>query len=219
VQDVAGFGATPLAAVSPNALDFGAPLPTVRVTRLVKIANTGTAPLRVITVVVHDTAHPGAHTQYGIDVSGCVGGVPIGGSCLVRVTYRAAKVGIQDAVLVVTTNSLAGPASIPMRARVNKPTVQSNPAVTPVRRVITVTGTGYAPNHPVDIGFDGQRQLTVSTRPDGTFRAQLVVLPNGPQGPRSLTASSAGLDASIADDYPILVVLGSTDPGVVVKRD
>jgi hypothetical protein len=102
---------------------------------------------------------------------------------------------------------------------VNKPTVESNPAVSPVRRVITVTGKGYAPNHLVAIGFDRVPQATVVTKADGTFKLQIVVFGNGPQGPRLLFAQSAGLDPSIFDDFPFLVVLNSTDPGVVVKRD
>jgi hypothetical protein len=135
------------------------------------------------------------------------------------VTFAGSRVGIRDAVLLIPNDSLAGTRKVPTRARINKPTVQSNPAVSPVRRVITVTGKGYAPHHLVQVGFDHIPQMTMTTKPDGTFVLHMVVFGDGPQGPRMLFAQSKDLDPSIFDDFPFLVVLNSTDPGVVVKRD
>jgi hypothetical protein len=123
-------------------------------------------------------------------------------------------------VLVLTDNTLTGSTTIGLTARIKKPTVDSNPAVSPVRRVIAVTGKGFAPNHDVEIGFDGQPQMTVHAKANGRFVAYMVVLPNGPQGPRQLFGHSVGFSKTIAGDFPFLVVLGSTDPGLgVVLRD
>ena len=117
------------------------------------------------------------------------------------------RVGVRDAVLVLTDNELGGRTSIGLLARIKKPTVESNPAVSPVRRVVAVTGTGFAPHHDVEIGFDRQPQQTVRTKADGSFLAYMVVLPNGPQGPRLLFGHSAGYSKTIADEFPFLVVL------------
>jgi len=60
----------------------------------------------------------------------------------------------------------------------------------------------------------------VKANAHGGFVMTLVVLPNGPQGPRVLFGHSAGLDPSIRGRFDFLVVLGSGDPGGgVVIRD
>jgi hypothetical protein len=220
VRNLTGAGAIPVAAVSPTTLGFGNRLAEDPVTKTVTITNTGGAPLIVSGATVTDTTVPGAGGDYNVNASGCTNSAtPVGGSCSIKVTFRGHRVGPRDAVLVIDDNTAAGSVQVGLRAKVKTPTVESNPAVSPVRRVITVSGTGFAPNHDVEVGFDNNAQLTVTTKADGTFSTQMVVLPNGPQGPRTLFGHSVGYSPTIAADFPFLVVLSSTDPGLVVIRD
>jgi hypothetical protein len=215
-----GFGALPISVANPSTVDFGTPLPEDPRSRTVTITNTGSAPLVVGSGSVVDTTHPGAKGDYTVDLSGCATPVPAGGSCTITVTFTGHRVGIRDASLVLTDNTLTGTTVVGLRARIAKPTVESNPAVSPVRRVVVVTGTGFAPHHDVEIGFDQVGQMTARAKGDGTFVAYMVILPNGPQGPRLLFGHSVGFSKTIAADFPFLVVLGSTDPGLgVVLRD
>jgi len=213
---------TPAITVTPTSLNFGTRLPeeTHPLTKSVTVTSSGSAPLVISGVVVNDTTHPGAAGDYSVNASDCLGTTAPGASCVIRVTFRDTRVGVRDAVLVISHNAAGGSTSVGLLARTNKPKVESNPAVSAVQRVITITGTGFAPSHEVEVGFDQNVQATVTSAANGTFELQMVVLANGPQGPRTLFGHSTGFDKSIAGDFPFLVVLGSSDPGgSVVIRD
>ncbi len=211
-RDLTGVGRSPIAVVNPTTVDFGKHLPDApKATKTVTVTNTGSAPLVITTVVVNDTTHPGAKIDYTLDFSDCLAATPIGGSCIIKVSFVGHKVGIRDAVLIITDNTPAGLTSVVLKGRVGKPKITVNPAVSPVGRVVTVSGTGFAPSQDVDLGFEKDVEITGKARANGTFDIQLVVLGNGPQGPRTLHAHSTGLDKSIAADTPFLIVLGSVD--------
>lgn len=81
--------------------------------------------------VVQDTTIAGAGLDYAVDVSGCSGGVPPGGSCTVSVNFIGHAVGDRSAALVTTDNAAAGTNTIALTARVPKPKIAADPGVSP----------------------------------------------------------------------------------------
>jgi hypothetical protein len=226
LRTVSGFGerpsGAPEATVNPTTVNFGNQLPEKHpgVTKNVTVTNTGSATLVVDTAVVNDTTHPGASGDYTVDFTDCAGGVAPSGSCAVTVTFVGHAVGHRDAVLVMADNSVGSPTTITLLANVPKPTVAANPGVSPPGRVVTVTGTGFAPNRVVDIGIKMQAESAhVKTNAAGAFTTGLVLFPSNSTGPRIITAHSHGTGASISANGPLLVVLGSLDsPRLVIRH-
>ncbi|MDT4926260.1 MAG: hypothetical protein QOG01_3973 [Pseudonocardiales bacterium] len=225
LRTVTGFGKSaagvPDATVNPTTVNFGNQLPekVPGVTKKVTMTNTGSSTLVVDNVVVSDTTHPGASGDYTVDFADCAGGVPPGGSCTVTVTFVGHAVGHRDAVLVITDNSVGSPTTITLLANIPKPTVAANPGVSPPGRVVTLTGTGFAPNRVVDIGIKTQGESAhVKTDALGAFTVGLVLFPSNSTGPRIITAHSNGTGASISANGPLLVVLGSLDSPRLVMR-
>ena len=213
VRTLTGFGATSVVVVNPAILDFGNRRAKDPLTKTVKVTNTGSTALVISGVVVNDTTHPGARNDYTVTFGGCLPAVAPGASCLISVKFSGSKVGVRDAIMIISSNASAGSTTVGLRARVIKPSIDSNPAVSPVRRVITVTGKNFAPNHFVEVGFDDDVQDTVKTDAHGSFELTMVVLPNGRQGPRTLFGHSVGLSKTIRGEFDFLVVLTSSDPG------
>jgi len=213
LKALTGFGATSVVVVNPAILDFGNRRAKDPLTKTVKVTNTGSTALVISGVVVNDTTHPGARNDYTVTFGGCLPAVAPGASCLISVKFSGSKVGVRDAIMIISSNASAGSTTVGLRARVIKPSIDSNPAVSPVRRVITVTGKNFAPNHFVEVGFDDDVQDTVKTDAHGSFELTMVVLPNGRQGPRTLFGHSVGLSKTIRGEFDFLVVLTSSDPG------
>jgi hypothetical protein len=83
--------------------------------------------------------------------------------------------------------------------------------------VVTVAGTGFAPNHPVTITIGGSIE-TVKAVPDstGAFRQGLLILPKSPIGNRPVTATID--DTTIKAQRPLLIVTPTVTPADFVGR-
>jgi hypothetical protein len=83
-----------------------------------------------------------------------------------------------------------------------------SPALGRAGEATTVVGRGFAPSTAVTLRWrPGIGEWTVTTGGDGTFRTQVLVLPNDVEGPRALEVVSGG-----APPAPYLVVPGSHQP-------
>jgi hypothetical protein len=113
-----GNGVIPVLTVTPTTLTFGTQLVNnTSPAQLVNVANTGTAPLSIGSIVLGGT-NP---SQFGL-VNGCGTSLAAGASCTVSVTFRPTTAGPQGALLAV---NVAAPA---------------------VSQVVTLTGVGSALN-------------------------------------------------------------------------
>ena len=95
-------------------------------------------------------------------------------------------------------------------------------AVPPIGKpgfVTSVRGTDFPPGVPVTLTWKpGITAAAAPTVPlgDGTFIAQLLILPKDETGPRVITAGGNGFSPVTT---PFLVVVGTyTPPGLVVRR-
>jgi len=228
IRNLRGVGVTkpvvtpknPRASTNPTVLDFGSqrPLKVPGKTRSVTVSNPGNGTLNVTGVIVTDSTVPGAHIDYTVNATDCLGGVPPGGSCTITVTFVGHAVGARGAVLVITGNAPGGPRLVELRASVAQPTITANPGIAPTGRVTTVNGKGFAPNQIVAVQFKGTPGTTnIIADNTGEFSVGLVILARG-EGGRTITAQSQGVDPSIKGDGPFLVVLGTVNDLVVVNR-
>jgi hypothetical protein len=227
--DVTGKGTpgtpkNPLFSADPTAVNFGSNLPLDDTQHtvngvvvqgkgvVVTITNTGGSPLNILSASAQDTTHPGANLDYKVDLTGCSAPVPAGGSCTLVVIFVGNAVGQRDAVLVVKSNAPGGSNSIGLVAVVAKPKVLANPGVSPPGRVTTISGTGFAPNLPVDIALIGSSEKATATADaKGAFDVPLVLFPRGSVGPRTVTAQTTGKSPTISAEGPFLIALGSVD--------
>jgi hypothetical protein len=74
------------------------------------------------------------------------------------------------------------------------------------RRVTTVIGRGFPAGDEVVVNFGDRFIESATAVPDeeGSFRVQLVVLPNSPLGSRELVANSPDPDAPDDDDLAVV---------------
>jgi hypothetical protein len=78
--------------------------------------------------------------------------------------------------------------------------------------VTTISGTGFAPNLPVDIALIGSSEKATATADaKGAFDVPLVLFPRGSVGPRTVTAQTTGKSPTISAEGPFLIALGSVD--------
>jgi hypothetical protein len=220
IRTLTGFGASAQLEPDPSTLNFGNNLPLAPgKTKTVTINNTGSATLNLTDVVVQDTTHPGAHDDYTVNATDCLGGVPPGGSCVITVTFLGHAVGKRDAALIITDNAPSGPTTIVLLANVPKPKVEINPGVSPPGRVVIVEGTGFAPNLQVDVRLKGSIETaTVTTDANGAFDVGLVLFTGTIQGPHFVTAHTHGESPTIAAKGPLLITLGSVDVPELITR-
>jgi hypothetical protein len=226
--DVTGNGSStpsknPQFSADPDPLTFGAhiPLKIPGISRTVTITNPGSGLLKVTAATVEDGSVPGAHVDYKVDFSGCVAGIAHLQTCQIVVTWVGHAVGNRQAILRLVDNAAPGNLNlIGLRASVPKPKITVNPGVSPAGRVVTVSGTGFAPKRLVDIALKDQIEAAhVKTDAKGAFTSGLVLFDNGAMGPHTVTAHSHGASATIAGKSPLLVVLGSLDsPGLVIRH-
>ena len=117
------------------------------------------------------------------------------------------------------TTASPGPVVVPVPSFGAPPASTSlslSPAVGQAGQATTVTGTGFGPSTTVLLRWrPGIGQWTITAGGDGSFRTQVLVLPNDIEGPRVLEAVGA---ASASARF--LVVRGSQQPafgGVFVR--
>jgi len=93
-------------------------------------------------------------------------------------------------------------------------TLSLSPALGRAGEVTSVAGRGFAPSQPLTLRWrPGTGSWTITAGADGTFRTQVLVLPNDVEGPRALEVAGAR-------PAPFLVVPSSEQPafgGVFVR--
>ncbi len=194
VRDVFVRDRQPTIAIAPNPLDFGTVGPGAPVApRAVTLSSTGAGPLDVSGLAI---AGPSA-SSYAVTVDGCTGATLYpGDSCQVTVTFTPVSAGLASATLQVVDSAAGSPHAVGLTALVVRSgaSIALSPEVGPPGIVVAVTGTGFVPNEPVTLtwqpGITPVPLAPIVAGPKGSFRAQVLVMPNDILGPRSLFASS-----------------------------
>lgn len=207
----------PRFAAGPDPLNFGDRLllsdgPTQTVT----VTNVGGSPLLVKTVAVVSTVAP---NDYPIVADTCTGKpVPAKGTCQVTVAFSPTGSGIRPAVLRFTDDAPGGGAHlVGLTGKGSTPTLQVVPGVSQPGRVLTVTGTGFAPNKPVTLKLMGSIEVTTTVASaTGDFTQGLLVLPKSPIGNRPLVATIDG--TNLQAQKPVLIVTPTVTPSDFVVR-
>jgi hypothetical protein len=202
-------------AAGPDPVDFGERLPLSNgPATTVTVTNGGESALEVSAVGV---AAPGA--GFAVAAESCTAGpLPAGGTCTVSVRFSPSAPGDLAAVLRFDDSAPGAPHLVGLRGAGAKPAIVVSPGVTPPGRVVTVSGTGFAPGRPIVTTMDGARQTgPVFAAADGTFRASLLVLWEAPIGNFTVVAKVADSPALNAAK-PLLVVTPTVSPADFVVR-
>ncbi|GAA1214521.1 hypothetical protein GCM10009665_00320 [Kitasatospora nipponensis] len=188
------------------------------VTLTYTVTDRGAAPATGLRLLPHTPAGVAvASWPAGCDPGGgCVlGDLDPGASAVVQVVAVPAVAGALDFAATVTTG---GPTALPddghahLTLQVGQPAVTSAPQVGSPGSVTLVRGQGFPPGLPVRLTWSPG--ITAASRPavpaaDGTFVAQLLVMPGDETGPRTVTATGTGF-APVTTAF--LVVAGSQGP-------
>lgn len=207
---------------TPNPVAFGTdiPLHAPGKSETLTVTNPGTQRLTISGATVVDSTVPGASGDYSVDVTGCASGAPPGGSCQIVVTWIGQAVGARPATLIITDNAPSGKNVVGLTARVPKPKVLCNPDVSPGGRVITVSGTGFAPHRTVKITFlEGPEKTTATTNGHGRFSTPLVIFNDTDDGGRTLMATMPGASSTIHAQEPFLISLGTVEAPTLQSRN
>lgn len=184
--------------------------------KTVTVTNTGGTPLTVSGVTVEP---PAARLHYTVTGNTCAGApVAPGRTCVVTVRLIPAASGNLPAVLSFADSAAGSPHLVGLTASAPAPEIAVSPAVTPPGRVVTVTGTGFAPNRQVVVSAE----LAIQTDPvvakaDGTFTAALLVLPKAAIGGRAVVAKVT-VFPEVNGEKPLLVVTPTVGPAEFVVR-
>lgn len=201
----------------PDPVNFGSRL--VRSTgpnATVTVTNAGGTPLTVSAVTVEP---PAARQHYTVVANTCAGGaVAPGAKCTVTVRLVPTASGDLPAVLSFVDNAAGSPHLVGLRGSAPTPEIVVSPAVTQPGRVVTVTGTGFAPGRQVVASAAQAVQTSpVSTAADGTFRSALLVLPKATVGTRTVVATVT-VFPEVNAEQSLLVVTPTVGPAEFVVR-
>jgi len=197
----------------PDPLDFGPRLPLSKgPPSTLTVTNLGGTELTVTAVTVEP---PTAAAHYSVAATDCTK-VIAGGTCTVSVRFSPRSPGDQPAVLRFSSDAPGAPHLVGLRGSGGEPVLTVSPAVSPPGRVVSLTGTGFAPGLPVVV--DGAvLTAPVVAAANGMFRASLLVLPNSPIGNRLVVAEVLGVPA-VRDGSMLLVVTPTVSPADFVVR-
>lgn len=157
-----GLPSAPIASVAPTTLNFG----TVSVgataqTQVVTLTNTGSAALNVTTISITGTNA----SEFGLVASGATpcptssGGVPVGGSCTMGVSFAPKTPGTKSATLNFADNAAGSPQMVALSATAQTTAIQIAPmSLTFIGQSI---GTKSAPQ-PITITNAGTSALAIN---------------------------------------------------------
>lgn len=203
-------------AAGPDPLDFGArlalstgPLSTVTV------VNRGESPMTVGTVTVEPAT---ARAHFSVAANTCTAPVPAGGSCTVSVAFSPRQTTDLTGALRFDDDTPGAPHLVGLRGSGTVPAIALSPAVSPPGRVITVSGTGFAPDHQIVTTVPGAVQTgPITVAADGTFRGGLLILPKASIGSFPVIAKVADA-VTINAQKQLLIVTPTVSPADFVIR-
>jgi hypothetical protein len=187
--------------------------------KAVTVTNTGGKDLTVTGVAVVSPLAPG---DYTIDSDTCTDTpVPPGGTCQVAVLFSPLASGARAAVLRFTDDVPGDtPHLIGLTGTAPKPAIEVSPGVSQPGRVLTVTGTGYAPGKPVTIRLTGLvEKATAKPNDTGVFTATLLIMPKTSIGTYPVVATIDDTEPPISAAKPVLIVAPSVSPADFVIRN
>jgi hypothetical protein len=206
----------PAIIVSPNPVDFGSvPIGTLGVMGAATILSVGTGPAQIGAIAISGQ-NAG---DFLLSANPCTGtSLAPGASCALGLLFIGTATGIRTAVLSVASG--AGPAEVVrLVAAVGVGVLQLDPPVGPSGTVTIATGVGFPANAPVvltwSVGITPAPLAPVFTDATGAFTAQVLILPQDQEGPRTLraVATLSGVPATPAT-APFLVVPWTAAPPV-----
>jgi len=183
----------PAITANPKPVDFGVIVlgDLKNALQTVTITSVGTAPLSItgVSIVGRDAG------DFLPVVDTCSGRtLPPGTGCSVGLLFAVATAPSRVATMLVANNSAQDPYPVPLRAeRAEGPRLTLRPPSGPPGTVVVARGTGFPRNYPVT--FTWSKGITpvplalTQTDADGSFTAQMLVLPNDVVGPRNLRAN------------------------------
>lgn len=203
-------------AAGPDPVDFGERLPlSTGPQSTVTVLNRGESPLKVGAVSVEP---PAARAHFTVAANTCTAPVPAGGTCTVAVAFSPQETKAVTGVLQFKDDAAGTPHIIGLRGSGTKPAIELSPAVSQPGRVITVTGTGFAPGHRIVVSVLGAVQTgPITVAPNGTFRGGLLILPRASIGNFTVIAKVADA-ATVNAEKQLLVVTPSVGPADFVLR-
>jgi hypothetical protein len=176
------------------------------------VRNPGATPNTINSVLL---SGPDAN-QFTITTNTCTTGLtlPPGGTCTVSVTFAPTTSGTLVAALVVIGTGGSSATATLTGSSLFAPTLTVTPDVAKPGQVVTLIGTGFPPNTPVQIFFkDTPGQiLTTLTGPDGSIRIPLLITGGQPTGPREILVVDIPNQFTGVAPTPILIGLGTVDP-------
>jgi uncharacterized repeat protein (TIGR01451 family) len=125
---------------------------------------------------------------------------------------------IRATALTASVDVVPGNNTVTRRLQASQPKVVLTPALGPPGFVTLARGTGFPPNTKVSLLWRSgitPNTAQVQVRADGTFAAQVIVVPRDQEGPRKLFVKGSGFGEVSAD---FLVVSGNVSPLGFVTR-
>ena len=169
---------------SPATFDFA---PTIidagRRTGLVEIVNNGSTPIGVVGVRLE----PADSGTFEIVETACVGEpVAVAARCGVTLEFSPTEVGAQNVALIATLDGGVD-ITVPVTGTgAPAPVIAVVPGVATVGQVVTLSGSGFPTGITVEVTWRSS-VLSVAIGDAGTFDLPVVVLPNTPKGPVSVS--------------------------------
>ncbi|MPZ85051.1 MAG: choice-of-anchor D domain-containing protein [Actinophytocola sp.] len=203
-------------AAGPDPLDFGERLPLSTGPRsTVTVVNRGGSPMTVGTVTVEP---PVARAHFTVAANTCTAPLPAGGSCTVSVAFSPQQTTDLTGALQFMDDTPGAPHLVGLRGSGTEPAIELSPAVSPPGRVITVTGTGFAPGHRMVTTVPGAVQTgPVTVAADGTFRGGLLILSKATIGSFPVIAKVADA-VTVNAQKQLLIVTPTVSPADFVVR-
>jgi hypothetical protein len=198
--------------IQPSPADFGQlVVGQVSPPRTLTVRNPGTTANTIGSI---NLSGPDA-AQFQIATNACAGvSLAPGATCSVTVTYNPTDSGTRvAAVVAIGTGGSSATATLTGQS-LFQPTLTIGPDVARPGQVVTITGTDFPPNQPIQMFFRDSPGLifTTVTGPDGSFNVPALLSGGGPVGPRELLVVDVPGRFLSVPPAPILVTSATVSP-------
>jgi hypothetical protein len=182
----------PAITANPNPVDFGVIVlgDLKNALQTVSVTSIGEAPLSItgVSIVGRDAS------DFLPVVDTCSGRtLPPGAGCSIGLLFAVATAPSRVATMLVANNSAQNPYPVPLQAeRAEGPRLTLRPPTGPPGTVVVARGTGFPRNYPVTLewskGITPIPLTLTQADAEGSFTAQVLVMPKDVVGPRNLQA-------------------------------